>query len=297
MPRISEKDGEQKAEVAIAAANDWYKLVIFVIDVTGSMQDEIDAVNKCIQTQRHQFVPGTRIAIVVHRDIGDDMVVAFMDPTDNFDDCLAFLKGFRADGGDDFAEHHAAALHAAIEIIKKCRGEYSSVTLFMFTDAAAHGFAGGRGDNFLTYDTDRTDEKHPEHHLSMRSICATLNELEINNFLFFYTDGPATEVFRGVLREKLAKRFVDSLLPSTKPQGGPPVYGDVSRGIPERSRGGSRGLPDGCDGCDGFVEDPDAVYRSASRGGSRGLPEPPVLSRDDMCRAASDAIGRALSEI
>ncbi len=230
MPRSSEKDGEQKAEVAVAAANDWYKLVIFVIDVSGSMQNEIDAVNKCIQIQWHQFVPGTRIAIVVHRDIGDDMVVASMGPTDNFDDCLTFLKGFRADGGNDFAEHHAAALHAAIEIIRKCRGEYSSATLFMFTDAAAHGFTdgkNGRNDYFPTYDTDRTDETHREHHLSMQSICATLNELEINNFLFFYTDGPATEMFRNVLREKLAKRFADSLLPSTKPQGGPPVYGDV----------------------------------------------------------------------
>ena len=289
MSRSCEKDGEQKAEVAITAANEWYKLVIFVIDVTGSMQPEIDSVNKCLEIQRHQFVPGTRIAFVVHRDIGDPVVVASMDPTDDFDKCLAFLKAIPASGGDDFAEHHALGLYTAIEMIQKYRGEYSSVTVFMMTDAAAHGFANGKSDNFPTYDEDRSDVKHPEHHLSMHSICATLNELEIKKFLFFYTDDDATKTFRDVLREKLAKRFVDSLLPGVKPQGGPPVYGDVSRGV-------SRGIPDGSRGLHGF-EDPDAVYRGGSRGGSHGLPEPPVLPHAEMCRVASDAIGRALSEI
>ncbi len=128
------KDGEQ-AEVALDGDAREHDLtldaaptpspidldVLFLIDVTGSMGDEIDRLKQTIDTiaERIDALPAEtnlRLAMTVYRDRGDTFVTSthqFTPDIDAFSDALAEVI---ADGGGDYPESLNEGLHEAIHL-------------------------------------------------------------------------------------------------------------------------------------------------------------------------------------
>ena len=83
--------------------------VLFLLDTTGSMGDEIDQLKTTIDSvvQRLNDLPGTgevRLAMTLYRDQGDDYVTANYDFTNNIEAFRKALARVTADGGGDEPE-------------------------------------------------------------------------------------------------------------------------------------------------------------------------------------------------
>ena len=83
--------------------------VLFLLDTTGSMGDEIDQLKTTIDSvvQRLNDLPGTgevRLAMTLYRDQGDNFVTANYDFTNNIDSFRKALAQVNADGGGDEPE-------------------------------------------------------------------------------------------------------------------------------------------------------------------------------------------------
>ena len=83
--------------------------VVFLLDATGSMGDEIDAVKEKIQEMIAQIAvgdpaPDVRFGIVAYRDRGDEYVTAVYDLTRDIDRIIGNLGQIQASGGGDYPE-------------------------------------------------------------------------------------------------------------------------------------------------------------------------------------------------
>ena len=97
--------------------------VAFLVDATGSMADEIDAVKARIREMVAQIAggsptPDVRFGIVAYRDRGDEYVTRFHDLTADIDAVFGHLQSFRADGGGDDEESVNQALHEAVHRVR-----------------------------------------------------------------------------------------------------------------------------------------------------------------------------------
>ncbi|HST05638.1 MAG TPA: VWA domain-containing protein [Chloroflexia bacterium] len=95
--------------------------LVFLLDATGSMADEIDHIKQTIGSiaQRIEQVPGSsapRFALVAYRDRGDDYVTRQWDFTSDIDQFSANLANVQAGGGGDIPESVSAGLHDAINL-------------------------------------------------------------------------------------------------------------------------------------------------------------------------------------
>ncbi|MFH0978291.1 MAG: vWA domain-containing protein [Candidatus Woesearchaeota archaeon] len=121
--------------------------VVFVIDSTGSMDDEIRAVKDYI-AQMLQFAPRTsyklRVGVVTYRDYEKEekeYLVRSKDLTDNIDDALKFIETIEADGGGDQPEAVADALYEAVEH-DMTWDENARKAIILIGDAPPHGEGG-----------------------------------------------------------------------------------------------------------------------------------------------------------
>lgn len=116
--------------------------VLFLIDSTGSMSDEIHVVKVKIEQIIYEVQNGTpkpdvRYAIVTYRDRGDIYITRAFDFTEDLNDIKAFLYGINAGGGGDGPESVNEGLHVAIN---NCSwGNDDSIKMiFLIGDAPPH---------------------------------------------------------------------------------------------------------------------------------------------------------------
>ena len=120
----------------------WIDLV-FVVDCTGSMGDELEV----IKTKLHQMVraissglpePYVRYGIVAYRDRGDEFVTLRFDMTNDTNLVYSNISRLYAAGGGDTPESVAEALHVAITEMKWDKGHNSRKLIFLIGDAGPH---------------------------------------------------------------------------------------------------------------------------------------------------------------
>lgn len=93
--------------------------VLFLLDATGSMGDEIDRLKQTIDTVAERVAaldprPDIRFAMTLYRDAGDLFVTSTYDFTGDVDAFRVALEGVVADGGGDYPEALDEGLAAAL---------------------------------------------------------------------------------------------------------------------------------------------------------------------------------------
>jgi hypothetical protein len=116
--------------------------VLFLIDSTGSMADEIDKLQASIQdiAARIDRLPGrpqVRFAMTIYRDRSDLFVSRSFDFTPDVRAFSEALAEVEADGGGDYPESLNEALHRAIHA-PEWRGQDSVQLIFLVADAPPH---------------------------------------------------------------------------------------------------------------------------------------------------------------
>lgn len=135
--------------------------VIFLVDNTGSMTDDINAIKKDLNKIIDALPPSTRLGVGGYRDRGDLYLLRFQDLTTDFPIIRTFIANMYASGGGDLPEAIYDALyetvtkatwlkkkrmviligdsspqegtnttHSATEVIDKCRQAGVEVNLF-----------------------------------------------------------------------------------------------------------------------------------------------------------------------
>lgn len=127
--------------IQMAAANPDLTLdLMFVIDTTGSMGDELEYLKaelKDVVTQvKQQARVSVRTSVNFYRDIGDEYVVRPFAFTDRLEESVAQIQAQNANGGGDYPE----AVHTALnDAINGHQWSNSSVKLlFLVLDAPPH---------------------------------------------------------------------------------------------------------------------------------------------------------------
>ncbi|MCB0060641.1 MAG: VWA domain-containing protein [Caldilineaceae bacterium] len=129
--------------------------LLFLIDATGSMDDEIDKLKATMADIADEIAflpeqPDVRYGLVAYRDRGDAFVVRSYDFTPRLDDFQRTLAALRADGGGDEPEALNEALHRSIHELS-WRDEETVRLVILVADAPPH--LDYRWERF-SYDTD-----------------------------------------------------------------------------------------------------------------------------------------------
>lgn len=129
--------------------------LLFLIDATGSMGDEIDKLKVSMADIANQIAglpegPDVRYGLVAYRDRGDAFVVQPYDFTADLRQFQQTLAALRADAGGDYPESLNAALHQAIHNLT-WRPEDTVRMVLLVADAPPHL---DYGDEPFSYDTD-----------------------------------------------------------------------------------------------------------------------------------------------
>lgn len=129
--------------------------LLFLIDATGSMDDEIDKLKVSMADIADQIAtlpeaPDVRYALVAYRDRGDTFVVRTYDFTPDLGDFQRTLAALRADGGGDEPEALNEALHRSLHELS-WRKEETVRLAILVADAPPH--LDYRWENF-SYDSD-----------------------------------------------------------------------------------------------------------------------------------------------
>jgi von Willebrand factor type A domain-containing protein len=116
--------------------------VLFVLDATGSMGDEISRLRENMIAIAEQIdvlpsAPDVRFGMTVYRDEGDVFVTRTFDFTDDLDEFLDALADVQADGGGDYPEALDKALADALEK-PAWRGDGTVQLMFLVADAPPH---------------------------------------------------------------------------------------------------------------------------------------------------------------
>ncbi|MCB9436741.1 MAG: VWA domain-containing protein [Anaerolineales bacterium] len=116
--------------------------VLFLLDTTGSMADEIDALRENILSISGQLdaLPGNldiRYGLVIYRDRGDVYVVQNYDFFSSVADFQRTLNGVSANGGADYQESVNQAMHEAVQNVN-WRGGDAVQLLILLADAPPH---------------------------------------------------------------------------------------------------------------------------------------------------------------
>jgi len=116
--------------------------VLFLIDSTGSMSDEIDKLQASIQeiAARIDRLPGrpqVRFAMTIYRDRGDLFVSRSFDFTPDVRQFSQALAEVEAEGGGDYPESLNEALYRAIHA-PEWRGQDTVQLIFLVADAPPH---------------------------------------------------------------------------------------------------------------------------------------------------------------
>lgn len=134
---------EHKLEVKHAPRLD----VVFAIDTTGSMGDEIEVVKAKLRSMVSEIARGTprpdvRFGVVAYRDRGDVYVTQATRLTRDIDEVVGVLSRLTADGGGDEPEDVQAALVESIDRMNWDMAHGVSRMLFVVGDAGPHNYPG-----------------------------------------------------------------------------------------------------------------------------------------------------------
>lgn len=116
--------------------------VLFLVDATGSMSDEIERLKANMTSVAEQVAelpgePAVRFAMTVYRDRGDTYVTRTFDFTNDVGSFAAALDEVVADGGGDTPEALGAALDAALTTPAWRTGDAVKL-VFLVADAPPH---------------------------------------------------------------------------------------------------------------------------------------------------------------
>lgn len=117
--------------------------VVFLLDSTGSMADEIDAVKVRIRAMIAEIVsgnpaPDVRFGIVTYRDRGDEYVTKTFELTRDIDQIVENLNSIQTDGGGDYPESLNEALHVALHKLNWDPEKTTTKLIFLIADAPPH---------------------------------------------------------------------------------------------------------------------------------------------------------------
>jgi Mg-chelatase subunit ChlD len=116
--------------------------LVFVIDATGSMADEIDKLKRTMREVADQIAtlpsrPDVCYGLVAYRDRGDAFFVRGADFTHDLSAFQSTLAQLQAGGGGDYAEALNEALHTAVHRLS-WRGEGTARMALLVADAPPH---------------------------------------------------------------------------------------------------------------------------------------------------------------
>lgn len=121
--------------------------LVFLIDATGSMDDEIAKLKGTLHTIAAQVAqlpsrPDTCFGLVAYRDRTDDFMVRSHDFTNDLGAFQAVLDNLQAAGGGDYPEAMNEALHETIHTMS-WRGDGATRMVVLLADAPPHLDYGG----------------------------------------------------------------------------------------------------------------------------------------------------------
>jgi len=144
-PVAFERTGKRQIEVTLQAARPAYQAVpldiLFILDTTGSMGEEIQRLKTTIEIINLNLGaissrPQVRFGLVLYRDQGDEYTTEVVPLTGDLAGFKRALAGVRADGGGDDPEDLQSALRDAM---REIRWNPDGIRLaFVITDAAPH---------------------------------------------------------------------------------------------------------------------------------------------------------------
>ena len=116
--------------------------VLFLLDSTGSMADEIGQIKATLLSISARISdlpsrPDLRLGMVAYRDRGDDFVTRVYDFEAEPARFLETIRGVVADGGNDYPESLNEALHVAVHEPQWRRGDAIRL-VFLIADAPPH---------------------------------------------------------------------------------------------------------------------------------------------------------------
>lgn len=136
-------DDNNVLEIDLTAEDDHQDVIelMFVIDTTGSMGDEIAYLKAEIDyviSEVKTDYPNTtiKLALMFYRDFGDEYVTRYFDFTTDIEEQKANLSHQRATGGGDFEEAVDVALDEAVD--KAWSSDNTTKLLFHVLDARPH---------------------------------------------------------------------------------------------------------------------------------------------------------------
>ncbi len=117
--------------------------VVFCVDTTGSMDDEIEVVKQKMRgmvaaVAAGKPTPDVRFGLVVYRDRGDEYVTKRYELTRDIDQVVADINAIVATGGNDYPESVNEALHVAVTDINWDLSPGAGRMLFWIADAPPH---------------------------------------------------------------------------------------------------------------------------------------------------------------
>ena len=121
--------------------------MVFLIDATGSMADEIDKLKATLHTiasevERLPAKPDLCFGLVAYRDKGDAYLVRSHDFTNDLNAFQGVLNQLQAGGGGDYPEAMNEALHETVHSLS-WRGTNTTRMVFLIADAPPHLDYGG----------------------------------------------------------------------------------------------------------------------------------------------------------
>ncbi len=136
---IRKVSGELPAQIVSGPRMD----VLFLLDSTGSMADEIETVKEKIEEIAKDISygnpkPDVRFGIVTYRDRGDAYVTRKYKLTRNLNEVLTNLSLITASGGGDYEESLNEALKVALCDMNWDEDRKTSKSLFLIADAPPH---------------------------------------------------------------------------------------------------------------------------------------------------------------
>lgn len=145
--------------------------LVYVVDTTGSMGDDIDAARaqmRAILGDLTRWNPDRQVGIVAYRDRGDPYVARVVLPLDADEGrILAGIDSLRVDGGGDLREHVYAGLHTALHEQPWRPG--ASHHIVLIGDAPPHE---DYADDPRNFDTVTADAARPELAVKIHTISA-----------------------------------------------------------------------------------------------------------------------------
>ncbi len=145
LSRSPRTPAQERVELVVADAQppeDLHLDILFLLDTTGSMNDELSRIQETIDSIARRIDaltprPVLRFGLVAYRDRGDDYITRRYDFTGDVDSFRRQLNSFSADGGGDTPESLNEGLHEAVQDVR-WTSESAVRLIFLVADAGPH---------------------------------------------------------------------------------------------------------------------------------------------------------------